>query len=162
MQIKHNLLYNSDGTQVGFRPTPNKGNVISPIYIVMHYDAAPNATSAINWMTDPKSQISAHLHISRDGVVTQLVPFNQKAWHAGVSKWRGLTGLNSYSIGIELQNTGTQQYTDVQISAAIEVCKTLIANYPIKEIIGHSDIAPGRKPDPGPQFPWAKFKPLIK
>ncbi|MDR2274484.1 MAG: N-acetylmuramoyl-L-alanine amidase [Sphingobacterium sp.] len=162
MQVKNNRIYNNDGTPVEFRPTPNKGSTISPIYIVMHYDAAPNATSAINWMTDPKSQVSAHLHISREGEVTQLVPFNQKAWHAGVSKWRGLTGLNSYSIGIELQNTGTQQYTDIQINAAIEVCKTLIANYPIKEIIGHSDIAPGRKPDPGSQFPWAKFKPLIK
>ncbi len=162
MQVKNNLLYNNDGTPVGFRPTPNKGSTISPIYIVMHYDAAPNATSAINWMTDPVSQVSAHLHISREGVVTQLVPFNLKAWHAGVSKWRGLSGLNSYSIGIEMQNTGSQQYTEVQINAAIEACKAIIATYPIREIIGHSDIAPGRKPDPGPQFPWAKFKPLIK
>lgn len=157
MQIKDNKLVG-----VAYRATPNKGSVITPIYIVMHYDAASNATSAINWMTDPKSQVSAHLHISRDGVVTQLVPFNQKAWHAGVSKWNGLTGLNSYSIGIELQNTGTQEYTDVQINTAIEVCKAIIANYNIREIIGHNDIAPGRKPDPGKQFPWAKFKSLVK
>lgn len=157
MQIKDNKLVG-----VAYRATPNKGSTISPIYIVMHYDAAPNATSAINWMTDPKSQVSAHLHISRDGVVTQLVPFNQKAWHAGVSKWDGLTGLNSYSIGIELQNTGTQEYTKVQLEKAVEVCKAIISQYPIQDIIGHSDIAPGRKPDPGKQFPWSMFKPLIK
>jgi len=157
MQIKDNKLIG-----VAYRATPNKGSVITPIYIVMHYDAAPNATSAINWMTDPKSQVSAHLHISRDGVVTQLVPFNQKAWHAGVSKWNGLTGLNSYSIGIELQNTGTQEYMKPQLDAAIEVCKAIIANYGIQDIIGHSDIAPRRKPDPGKQFPWYMFKPLIK
>lgn len=157
MNIKDNKLVG-----VAYRATPNKGSVITPIYIVMHYDAAPNATSAINWMTDPKSQVSAHLHISREGVVTQLVPFNQKAWHAGVSKWNGLTGLNSYSIGIELQNTGMQEYTKAQLDAAIEVCKAIIANYNIQDIIGHNDIAPGRKPDPGKQFPWYMFKPLIK
>jgi len=157
MKIKENKF---EG--VAFKATPNKGGVITPMYIVMHYDAASNATSAINWMSDPKSSVSAHLHISRDGVVTQLVPFNIKAWHAGVSTWKGLTGLNSYSIGIELQNSGSQEYTEVQIKKAIEVCEALVKHYPIKEIIGHNDIAPNRKADPGKQFPWAKFKPLIK
>lgn len=143
---------------VAYRATKNIGGIIKPLYIVMHYDAATNATSAINWMTDPKSKVSAHLHISRDGVITQLADFNIKCWHAGVSTWKGLTGLNSYSIGIELQNTGSQEYTENQIEAAIEVCKALKNKYQIKEIIGHNDIAPGRKPDPGKQFPWAKFK----
>jgi len=157
MEIRDNKLVG-----VNYKQTPNHNGVITPIYIVMHYDAAPNATSAINWMTDPKSKVSAHLHISRDGVITQLAPFNIKCWHAGVSSWKGLSGLNSYSIGIELQNTGAQEYTDKQIAAAQEVCKVLAKAYPIKEIVGHNDIAPGRKPDPGKQFPWAKFKLLIK
>lgn len=147
---------------VVFKPTPNKGGVITPKYIVMHYDAASNATSAINWMSDPKSKVSAHLHISREGVVTQLVDFNIKAWHAGISTWKGISGLNDHSIGIELQNSGSQEYTDVQIQKAIEVCEALVKNYPIKEIIGHSDIAPKRKVDPGKQFPWVRFKSIIK
>lgn len=157
MEIKDNKLVG-----VAYKATPNHNGVITPKYIVMHYDAAPNATSAVNWLTDPRSQVSAHLHISREGVITQMAPFNIKCWHAGRSEWKGLVGLNSYSIGIELQNTGTQEYTEVQINAAIEVCKAIIAQYPIREIIGHNDIAPGRKPDPGKQFPWSKFKPLIK
>jgi len=157
MKISNNKL---EG--VSYKATPNKSGVIIPKYIVMHYDAASNATSAINWMCDPKSQVSAHLHISRDGVITQLVDFNVKAWHAGASEWKGLTGLNSHSIGIELQNSGTQEYKDIQIQKAVEVCEALVKNYPIKEIIGHSDIAPKRKADPGKQFPWTRFKTIIK
>lgn len=156
MQIKDNKLVG-----VAYQATPNTSGLIKPIYIVMHYDAASNATSAINWMTNKTSQVSAHIHISRDGVVTQLAPFNVKCWHAGVSSWKGVTGLNSYSVGIEMQNTGAQEYTDNQINAAIEVCKAIVANYPIKEIVGHNDIAPNRKPDPGKQFPWSKFKTLV-
>lgn len=157
MKIQDNKLVG-----VAFKPTPNKGGVINPKYIVMHYDAASNATSAINWMCDPKSKVSAHLHISRDGVVTQLVNFNIKAWHAGVSSWKGLNGLNDHSIGIELQNDGKQDYTDVQIQKTIEVCEALVSSYSIKEIIGHSDIAPKRKSDPGPKFPWVKFKNIVR
>lgn len=147
---------------VAFKPTPNKGGIIKPIFIVMHYDAASNSTSAINWMTNPKSQVSAHIHISLEGVVTQLVDFNVKAWHAGKSEWKGYKNLNDHSIGIELQNTGSQEYTDIQIVKAMEVCLAISGAYPIQEIVGHSDIAPWRKGDPGKQFPWAKFKCLVK
>ncbi|WP_180268506.1 N-acetylmuramoyl-L-alanine amidase [Sphingobacterium sp. 1.A.4] len=155
MEIKNNRLVG-----VPFRATPNVGGLIKPIYIVMHFDAASNSTSAVNWMSDPKSKVSAHIHISRDGVVTQLVPFNVKAWHAGKSTWKGLNNLNDHSIGIELQNTGSQEYTTQQINAAIEVCKAIKSSYQIREIVGHNDIAPGRKSDPGKQFPWSKFKAL--
>ncbi|WP_343565400.1 N-acetylmuramoyl-L-alanine amidase [Sphingobacterium sp.] len=157
MNIKEHQL-----TGVSYRDTPNKNGNIRPIYIIMHYDGASNATSAIYWMSDPKSKVSAHVHISREGVVTQLAPFNVECWHAGRSSWAGLTDLNRYSIGIELQNKGSEVYTEKQINAAIEVCQTIIAYYPIREILGHSDIAPGRKEDPGIQFPWMKFKPLLK
>lgn len=148
---------------VGIRyvPTKNVGGKITPIFIVIHYDAASNATSAINWMCDPKSQVSAHLHISREGVVTQLAPFITKCWHAGKSEWKGYSGLNSYSIGIELQNDGKQSYTDVQLAKAEAVCVALAKKYKIKEIVGHSDISPGRKTDPGKLFPMARFKALV-
>lgn len=157
MDIKEHQLIG-----VSFHDTPNKNGIISPIYIIMHYDGATNATSAIHWMSDPKSKVSAHVHISREGIVTQLAPFNVKCWHAGLSFWAGLNDLNRYSIGIELQNKRTEVYTEKQINAAIEVCQAIIAHYPIQEILGHSDIAPGRKEDPGKQFPWKKFKPLLK
>lgn len=146
---------------VKYVPTKNVGGKISPVFIVIHFDAASNATSAINWMTDPKSKVSAHLHISRDGLVTQLVDFNVKAWHAGVSSWKGYSGLNSYSIGIELQNTGKQSYTAIQLDKLEDVVRALAKAYPIKEVLGHSDIAPGRKTDPGHQFPMERFKGLV-
>ncbi|WP_433901180.1 N-acetylmuramoyl-L-alanine amidase [Sphingobacterium puteale] len=157
MDIEKNKLVG-----VSYHETSNKGRVISPIFIIMHYDGASNATSAIHWMLDPQSRVSAHVHISRDGIVTQLAPFNIKCWHAGLSSWAGLKDLNNYSIGIELQNKGNEVYTEKQIAAAIEVCEAIVAHYPIQEILGHSDIAPGRKEDPGKQFPWMKFKSLIK
>ncbi|MBE8712525.1 N-acetylmuramoyl-L-alanine amidase [Sphingobacterium hungaricum] len=157
MKVENNKL-----NGVAYKATPNVSGKINPIYIVMHYDAASNATSAINWMTNPKSQVSAHLHISRDAVVTQLAPFNVKCWHAGVSSWKGLSGLNSYSIGIELQNDGKQEYTAKQLEVAKIVCMALICAYPIKEILGHDEIAPSRKIDPGKHFPMAEFKELVK
>jgi Negative regulator of beta-lactamase expression len=157
MEIKENKLVG-----VSYRETPNKGGIIKPVYIIMHYDGATNGTSAIEWMTDARSKVSAHLHISRDGVITQLAPFNIKCWHAGVSAWAGQKDLNNCSIGIELQNKGQEAYTEKQIDAAIIVCKTICVTYPIRVILGHSDIAPGRKEDPGTQFPWGKFKLLTK
>ncbi len=157
MEIKENKLLG-----VSYRDTPNKGGIMEPVYIIMHYDGASNSTSAIEWMTDARSKVSAHLHISRTGVVTQLAPFNVRCWHAGSSTWAGLKGLNTYSIGIELQNKGQEIYTEKQISIALEVCRAIISEYPIRDILGHSDIAPGRKEDPGRQFPWERFKSLIK
>ncbi|WP_426790578.1 N-acetylmuramoyl-L-alanine amidase [Sphingobacterium sp. WOUb80] len=157
MEIKENKLVG-----VSYRETPNKGGIIKPVYIIMHYDGATNGTSAIDWMTDSRSKVSAHLHISRDGVITQLAPFNIKCWHAGVSAWAEQKDLNNCSIGIELQNKGQEAYTEKQIDAAITICKTICVAYPIRAILGHSDIAPGRKEDPGTQFPWEKFKLLTK
>lgn len=157
MDIKEHKLVG-----VSYRDTTNKSGTINPIYIILHYDGASNSTSAVGWMLNPKSRVSAHLHISRDGVITQLAMFNIKCWHAGASSWAGLQNLNNYSIGIELQNKGTEIYTNKQIGVALDVCKAIIEHYAIVDILGHSDVAPGRKDDPGKQFPWAKFKLLIK
>lgn len=158
MEVKNHLLFYDSGRQVTFKPSPNHGKNYTPKYLIMHYTAADTASSAINWMLDPKAKVSAHLHIDREGNIVQLVHFNVVAWHAGKSYWKGLTGLNSYSIGIELQNTGKQEYTHIQLQVAQEVAKTLVKHYGLEDILGHSDIAPGRKTDPGKQFPMAQFK----
>lgn len=101
MEIKqHNLV----GTQQ--QMTPNMGGTITPRFIVMHYTAGWSAEGSISWLTNKKSKVSAHLVIGRDGIITQLVPFNRKAWHAGPSAYEGYRNLNTYSIGIELDNAG--------------------------------------------------------
>lgn len=156
-EVKDHLLY-QDGKQVNFVKSPNTGGALIATLGVVHYDAANNDTAAINWMASPASKVSAHLHISRSGKVTQQVKFNVVAWHAGKSEWKGKSGLNAYSIGIELQNSGKQEYTEIQIQTLIDVCKSLNLTYKLTEWVGHSDISPGRKVDPGEQFPWDKFR----
>lgn len=160
MKVQSNLLYYDNGVQVPFKKSPNFSGIMIPSYLIIHYDGSGNATGAIDWMINSrgKEAVSAHLHISRDGNVVQLVPFNRVAWHAGVSSWKGISGLNSYSIGIELQNTGGQQYTSKQLEVLTEVAKALVSAYKLKEILGHSDIAPGRKIDPGKMFPMEQFR----
>jgi N-acetylmuramoyl-L-alanine amidase len=155
MKILNHLLYNDNGSQVPFKLSPNHGGVCKPEYIIIHYTASETASGAINWMLDPKAKVSANIHLDRAGYYFQLVPFNVTAWHAGKSEWKGLNGLNSHSIGIECQNTGKQEYTLEQLNGLVDACKAIVAAYPIKEILGHSDIAPGRKADPGKQFPMA-------
>lgn len=158
MEIKNNLLY-VDGKQVQYRKSPNVGGKIKkPRFLIIHYTAANSAESAISWMVSPQSKVSAHLHQDRKGLFVQLVPFDITAWHAGASEWKGVNGINSWSIGIEIQNTGTQEYTQEQLGGLVEVAKALVEEYGIEEILGHSDIAPGRKTDPGKQFPMQWFR----
>lgn len=151
-EIKNGLLF-LDGEEVTMRKSPNHGGALHPEYIIIHYTGAATAESALSWMVAPVAKVSAHLHEDREGNTVQLVPFDVVAWHAGQSEWHGVVGLNSHSVGIELQNTGTQEYTQVQLDNLALICKAIAAVYPIKEILGHSDIAPGRKVDPGKQFP---------
>lgn len=107
MNIKDHKLEN-----ITYTPSPNKGGVINPSVIVMHYTAGWTASSAISWLCDPSAKVSAHLVIDWDGTITQLVPFNIAAWHAGPSSHKGLTGLNNYSIGIEFVNPGYLRKTE--------------------------------------------------
>ncbi|GAA5526155.1 1,6-anhydro-N-acetylmuramyl-L-alanine amidase AmpD [Microbulbifer aestuariivivens] len=105
-------------------------------------------------------QVSAHLLIDREGVVTQYVPFDRRAWHAGQSEFCGRSNCNDFSIGIELEGIDTDTYTDAQYSVLAEVAAAIMAAYPgvgPDTITGHSDIAPGRKLDPGPGFLWQRF-----
>jgi len=105
-------------------------------------------------------RVSAHLLIRRDGEIVQYVPFNQRAWHAGASCFEGRQQCNDYSIGIELEGTDERPYEEIQYQRLAELIKLLTQTYPAIEdrIVGHSDIAPGRKSDPGPAFDWSKIR----
>lgn len=106
-------------------------------------------------------EVSAHFLISREGEVVQFVPLPERAWHAGVSCFEGRDGCNDFSIGIELEGTDSEPYSNNQYRSLIALTRTLMQTYPQitrERIVGHSDIAPGRKTDPGPAFDWARFK----
>ncbi|EPN9527572.1 1,6-anhydro-N-acetylmuramyl-L-alanine amidase AmpD [Cronobacter malonaticus] len=108
-------------------------------------------------------RVSAHCLIRRDGEIVQYVPFNKRAWHAGVSCYQGRERCNDFSIGIELEGTDVQPYTDAQYRQLAAVTRTLISLYPAMKnhMTGHSDIAPERKTDPGPAFDWTRFRALV-
>jgi AmpD protein len=106
-------------------------------------------------------KVSSHLLIDREGAITQFVPFDQRAWHAGVSEFEGRSNCNDFSIGIEMEGSDNIAYTDIQYSVLAKVTALLLAHYPAitsERIIGHSDIAPGRKTDPGPAFDWPRYR----
>jgi N-acetyl-anhydromuramoyl-L-alanine amidase len=107
---------------------------------------------------------SAHALIRRDGEIVQYVSFGQRAWHAGKSEYGGRTSCNDFSIGIELEGTGETPYTDAQYDSLAALVRALLDTYPslsAQRIAGHSDIAPGRKTDPGPSFDWPRFRSLL-
>lgn len=162
MEVKNHILYDN-GQPVAYKQTPNLSSGTKDIrFIVLHYDGANNETSAVNWMTNKDSKVSSDLHISKSGKITQLAPFNKITWHVGASAWKGLTGLNKYSIGIEQQNPNARaEWTELQIKTVIDVCKALVRAYPsITEILAHSEVATpkGRKDDPGPKFPMDRVR----
>lgn len=106
-------------------------------------------------------KVSSHLFIDRAGIVKQFVPFNKRAWHAGVSEFKNKNCCNDFSIGIELEGTDDIEYTDLQYDVLRQVCQCLLAAYPgilDENIVGHCDIAPGRKTDPGESFDWQRFQ----
>jgi AmpD protein len=104
--------------------------------------------------------VSAHLMIDRDGAVCQYVPFDRRAWHAGVSCWRGRAGCNDFAVGIELEGSDDTDFTDAQYDTLTAVAVELFGRYPqldLGSVVGHVDIAPDRKTDPGPRFAWRRF-----
>lgn len=102
-------------------------------------------------------RVSAHFLIRRDGELVQFVPCELRAWHAGVSSWKGRERCNDFSIGVELEGADTLPYTDAQYESLAELTRALFQHYGPLDIAGHSDIAPGRKTDPGPAFDWKRF-----
>jgi AmpD protein len=108
---------------------------------------------------------SAHVLIRRDGELTQYVPFGERAWHAGVSQYRTRSGCNDFSIGVELEGADEVPYTDAQYAQLVELIAALIAAYPSlapEHIVGHSDVAPGRKSDPWPSFDWPRLRTRLR
>ncbi len=129
--------------------------------IVLHYTGCPSAESALLWMCSPDSQVSAHYLVDEDGEIIQLVDEEARAWHAGAAFWAGETDVNSCSIGIEIQNPGHLEclpppYPAAQMEAVIALCRDIMARHGISplRVVGHSDVAPERKADPGEHFPW--------
>lgn len=106
-------------------------------------------------------RVSSHFLIRRDGEIVQFVPCGKRAWHAGVSNWRGRDRCNDFSIGIELEGDDDGPFEEAQYRQLAELTRVLRAKYSVADIAGHSDIAPGRKTDPGPCFDWARYRALL-
>jgi N-acetylmuramoyl-L-alanine amidase len=132
-------------------------------YIIIHYTGMKNEMSALNKLTDHKSKVSAHYFIKKDGKILNLVPDLYEAWHAGKSNWKNIQSLNRYSIGIEIQNSGHENFYEKfsikQMNSVKKLLRFLTKKYSVnyKNILGHSDVAPNRKKDPGEKFPWKEL-----
>jgi N-acetylmuramoyl-L-alanine amidase len=137
-----------------------------PDCLILHYTGMPTAEAALAVLSDPAGRVSSHYLVLEDGDIFQLVAERWRAWHAGKSYWKGDTDLNSASIGIEIVHPGHDPssgemtpYPPRQIAAVIALCSDIVARYPIPpaRILAHSDVAPGRKIDPGERFPWGEL-----
>ena len=132
-------------------------------FIIIHYTGMNNQLSAINRLCNIKSKVSAHYFIKKNGFVLNLVPPLYEAWHAGKSSWKNFKSLNRYSIGVEIQNSGHnnkyENFSRKQIISTKKLLGHLIKKYNVdlKNVLGHSDISPDRKKDPGEKFPWKKL-----
>lgn len=147
------------------RPSPNhddRGG--APIdMLVLHYTGMPSGEAALQRLCDPAAQVSAHYTVDEDGTVYAHVPEARRAWHAGVAYWAGVSDINARSIGIELVNPGHEfgyrRFAEAQIAALITLCHGILLRHPIASwrVLGHSDVAPARKDDPGELFPWKRL-----
>lgn len=142
-------------------PSPNFDERRLPVsMIVLHYTGMVDADSAIARLRDPEARVSAHYLVAEDGTVLRMVDESKRAWHAGRSHWRGVTEINSASIGIEIVNPGHEHgyrpFPEEQMSSVIPLVAQIKERYGITRgnVVGHSDIAPARKQDPGELFPW--------
>ena len=147
------------------RPSPNHdardGAAID--MLVLHYTGMASAAAAIDRLCDPASKVSAHYTIDEDGAVYAMVPEDRRAWHAGLAHWAGQGNINSRSIGIELVNPGHEfgyrAFPEEQVAALTTLCHSILVRHPIPSarVLGHSDVAPARKEDPGELFPWVRL-----
>ena len=190
MKIIDHRLVHDDGRPYPYRESPNKPDKdVEALDLIEHYTAGASKEAAVEWLCYDGADASAHAVVGRGhDDVTQLVPFNEIAWHAGVSRWNNLVGMNKYSLGIEIDNAGRLErhgdrwrswfgreyddsdvfvathkheqapsgwhlYTPEQIETVAMLSRLLVKTYGLKEVLGHEDVAPGRKSDPGPAFP---------
>ena len=145
------------------RPSPNQGERAEGTIdiLLLHYTQIADEDAALAWLRDPEKEVSSHYFIYEDGRIAALVPEERRAWHAGIASWGGAADINSRSVGIEISNPGhaggMPTYPPPQIDALIELCRDIVGRHPIppQRVLGHSDVAPGRKSDPGETFPWA-------
>jgi N-acetylmuramoyl-L-alanine amidase len=191
---RHRLV----GEDIVHRLSPNQGGIFAagtPDTLILHFTAGDGAQWAIDKLCDPTpgGRVSAHLVVDRDGTVTQLLPFDTVAWHAGASDWGGRTGFNNFSLGIEIDNAGRLQpqgdhfvswrghpyaaedallethrneqqpswwhrYPPAQLDVVTDLCSLLTETYRMRYILGHEEIAPQRKQDPGPAFPLDELR----
>lgn len=143
-------------------PSPNFGERrggLRPSLVVIHYTAMASCAEARDRLCDPAAEVSAHWLVSETGEVEALVPEEARAWHAGAGEWGGLTDVNSRSIGIELANRGDHPFPEPQMRALEGLLVGILARWQItpQGVIAHSDMAPGRKTDPGPRFDWRRL-----
>lgn len=143
-------------------PSPNHGErrgVQAPDLIVIHHTNMADCASARARLCDPAAEVSAHWLIDADGTTEALVPENRRAWHAGAGAWQGRADVNSHSIGIELANPGDRPFPHPQMTALETLLAGVMARWtiPPHRVIAHSDMAPGRKTDPGPRFDWDRL-----
>ncbi|KRB61426.1 N-acetylmuramoyl-L-alanine amidase [Rhizobium sp. Root708] len=158
--------FEADFKKAIVQASPNHGERVDarvPDLIILHYTGMPTSEGALDWLCREESQVSSHYFVRENGEVLQLVPESRRAWHAGKSIWRGESDINSRSIGIEIANAGhpggLPAYPQAQIDAVIELCLDCGNRWSIvpERVLGHSDIAPRRKLDPGENFPWAEL-----
>lgn len=140
-------------------PSPNfndRKDGAKPELVVIHFTGMESTKAALERLCDPAAEVSAHYLIDEDGHIYQLVDEDKRAWHAGVSGWQGKDDVNSRSIGIELSNRNGDAYPPKQIFALTLLCKDIMHRHgiPSGNVVGHSDVAPARKDDPGAHFPW--------
>jgi len=151
------MIINRDHPSPNFNERPDG---CKPDMVILHYTGMESGESALKRLCDPSAEVSAHYLVEEDGRVFELVPPEKRAWHAGVSHWQGRNNLNHYSIGIEIVNPGHdfgyRDFPMVQTASVLDLIKHLDAAFEIPghNYIGHSDIAPTRKMDPGEKFPW--------
>lgn len=145
-------------------PSPNfEPRLGVPDTIVLHYTGMQTGEEALARLRDPASKVSSHYVVEEDGRIFRLVPEERRAWHAGVSFWKGMRDLNTASVGVEIVNPGHEfgyrPFPDAQIAAVIELVGDIRGRWMVEDdhIVGHSDIAPDRKDDPGELFPWKRL-----
>ncbi len=145
----------------GTKKSPNyeeRKNGMAPYIILLHYTGMGSMEAARDRLTDPESKVSAHYLVDEDGTVMELVSESKRAWHAGLSYWKGEEDINSASIGIEIVNPGHEfgyrPFPCEQMVAVRDLCLKIQSRYKIKYVLGHSDVAPDRKIDPGELFEW--------
>ena len=148
-------------------PSPNFDERTMPVSIlVLHYTGMPDAAGAIARLSDPAAKVSCHYLVAEDGQIVRMVAEDKRAWHAGKSHWRGIDSLNSCSIGIEIVNPGHElgyrPFPEAQIDSLIPLVSDIVKRHGITRgnVVGHSDIAPARKQDPGELFPWYRLAKL--